>query len=160
MVVRLGRSGVAAAHRTLAELLYPIIFAYSVLIKNIVEEETIAMNVAAIQQSLRDFAEARDWNRFHSPKNIATALAVEAAELLENFQWLTEEESRRLAEKPEDYRAVREEIADVQIYLLRLADLLGVDLEIAVRDKMDQNAAKYPVELAKGNAVKYTRLGR
>lgn len=118
------------------------------------------MNVAAIQQSLRDFAEARDWNRFHSPKNIATALAVEAAELLENFQWLTEEESRRLAEKPEDYRAVREEIADVQIYLLRLADLLGVDLEIAVRDKMGQNAAKYPVELAKGNAVKYTRLGR
>jgi NTP pyrophosphatase (non-canonical NTP hydrolase) len=118
------------------------------------------MNVNAIQQSLREFAEARDWNRFHSPKNIATALAVEAAELLENFQWLTEDESRRLAERPEDYRAVREEIADVQIYLLRLADLLGVDLEIAVRDKMDQNAAKYPVELAKGNAVKYTRFGR
>ncbi|MGZ8249775.1 nucleotide pyrophosphohydrolase [Methylomagnum sp.] len=118
------------------------------------------MNVAAIQHSLRDFAEARDWNRFHSPKNIATALAVEAAELLENFQWLTEEESRRLADKPEDFQAVREELADVQIYLLRLADLLGVDMEAAVREKMDKNAAKYPVELAKGNAVKYTRFGQ
>lgn len=105
------------------------------------------MNVDAIQKSLREFAEERDWNRFHSPKNIATALAVEAAELLENFQWLTEEESRRLAERPEDFRAVREEIADVQIYLLRLADLLGVDLEAAVRDKLALNAAKYPVAL-------------
>ncbi|BBL76620.1 nucleotide pyrophosphohydrolase [Methylomagnum ishizawai] len=116
------------------------------------------MNVDAIQKSLREFAEERDWNRFHSPKNIATALAVEAAELLENFQWLTEEESRRLAERPEDFRAVREEIADVQIYLLRLADLLGVDLEAAVRDKLALNAAKYPVALAKGKALKYNRL--
>lgn len=115
------------------------------------------MNIEAIQQDLREFAEARDWNPFHSPKNLAMALAVEAAELMENFQWLTEEESRRLEERPEDYRAVREEVADVQIYLLRLADLLGIDLETAVRDKMSRNAEKYPVELAKGNAVKYNR---
>lgn len=115
------------------------------------------MNIEAIQKDLRDFAEARDWNRFHSPKNIAMALAVEAAELMENFQWLTEEESRRLAERPEDYRAVREEVADVQIYLLRLADLLGIELEAEVREKMYRNAEKYPVELAKGNAVKYNR---
>lgn len=118
------------------------------------------MNIDEIQESLRHFAEERDWNRFHSPKNIAMALAVEAAELLENFQWLTEEESRRLAERPEDYRAVREEIADVQIYLLRLADLLGIDLDTAIRDKMSQNAEKYPVALAKGNALKYNRLGK
>jgi dCTP diphosphatase len=118
------------------------------------------MNIDEIQESLRRFAEERDWNRFHSPKNIAMALAVEAAELLENFQWLTEEESRCLAERPEDYQAVREEIADVQVYLLRLADLLGIDLETAIRDKMRQNAEKYPVALAKGNALKYTRLGK
>lgn len=116
------------------------------------------MNVKALQQDLRDFAEARDWGRFHSPKNIATALAVEAAELLETFQWLTEEESRRLAERPEDFEAAREEIADVQIYLLRLADLLDIDLEAAVVAKMRRNGEKYPVEFAKGNALKYNRL--
>jgi dCTP diphosphatase len=115
------------------------------------------MNIAALQSDLRDFAAARDWDQFHSPKNIAMALAVEAAELMENFQWLTEEQSRRVAERAEDHRAVQEEIADVQIYLLRLADLLGIDLEQAVRDKMARNAEKYPVELAKGNAVKYNR---
>jgi dCTP diphosphatase len=118
------------------------------------------MNIDEIQKSLRDFADERDWNRFHSPKNIAMALAVEAAELLENFQWLTEEESRRLTERTEDYQAVREEIADVQIYLLRLADLLGIDLDMAIRDKMVKNAEKYPVALAKGNALKYNRLGK
>ena len=115
------------------------------------------MNVEALQQILRDFAGARDWNRYHSPKNIATALAVEAAELLENFQWLTEEESSRLAERPADFEAVREEIADVQIYLLRLADLLNIDLEPAVLDKIRRNGEKYPVEFAKGNALKYNR---
>jgi dCTP diphosphatase len=116
------------------------------------------MDIATIQQDLRTFAEEREWNRFHSPKNLASALVVEAAELLENFQWKTEEESRRLAEQPEDFAAVREEIADVLIYLLRLADQFGIDLEAAVRDKMRKNAEKYPVELAKGNALKYDRL--
>jgi dCTP diphosphatase len=116
------------------------------------------MNVDAIQERLRDFADARDWNRFHSPKNIAIALAVEAAELLQHFQWLTEEQSRRLVSRPDDYQAVTEEIADVQIYLLRLADLLGVELERAVLGKIAKNAEKYPVELARGNALRYDRL--
>jgi len=115
------------------------------------------MNIAAIQQTLREFADERDWDQFHSPKNLAIALSVEAAELLEHFQWLKDDESRRLSEKPDDYRAVREEIADVLIYLLRLADQMGVDLEAAVHEKMRKNAEKYPVELAKGNAVKYNR---
>jgi len=115
------------------------------------------MNIAAIQQTLREFADERDWDQFHSPKNLAIALSVEAAELLEHFQWLKDDESRRLSEKPDDYRAVREEIADVLIYLLRLADQMGVDLEEAVHEKMRKNAEKYPVELAKGNAVKYNR---
>ncbi|HYE35144.1 nucleotide pyrophosphohydrolase [Methylocaldum sp.] len=115
------------------------------------------MNIAAIQQTLRAFADERDWDQFHSPKNLAIALAVEAAELLEHFQWLKEDESRRLSEKAGDYRAVREEIADVLIYLLRLADQLNIDLEEAIHEKMRKNAEKYPVELAKGNAVKYNR---
>ncbi|WP_077728666.1 nucleotide pyrophosphohydrolase [Methylocaldum sp. 14B] len=115
------------------------------------------MNIAAIQQALREFARDRDWDQFHSPKNLAIALSVEAAELLERFQWLKDDESHRLAENPEDYRAVREEIADVLIYLLRLADLMSIDLEEAVQEKMLKNAEKYPVELAKGNAVKYNR---
>ncbi|BBL69643.1 nucleotide pyrophosphohydrolase [Methylogaea oryzae] len=115
------------------------------------------MDIPALQHQLRQFADERDWQQFHSPKNLAIALSVEAAELLERFQWLTDEQSRRLAETPPDYEAVRQEMADVLIYLLRLADQLGVDLEPAVRDKMRQNAEKYPVQLAKGNATKYNR---
>jgi NTP pyrophosphatase (non-canonical NTP hydrolase) len=115
------------------------------------------LDIQSVQQTLREFALERDWEQFHSPKNLATALAVEAAELLEPFQWLQEEESRRLAEKPTDYAQVVEEVADVMIYLLRLADQLGIDLEQAVADKIRKNAEKYPVALARGNAVKYNR---
>lgn len=115
------------------------------------------MDIKAIQTQLREFAQARDWEQFHSPKNLAAALAVEAAELLEPFQWLKEEESSRLAEKPADYARVREEIADVFIYLLRLADRLDIDLERATVEKIRLNEEKYPVALAKGNAVKYNR---
>ncbi len=115
------------------------------------------MNIRSVQEILREFAKARDWEQFHSPKNIATALAVEAAELLEPFQWMKEEDSRRLQEKPGDYAQVVEEVADVMIYLLRLADLLDIDLEQAVQEKIRKNAEKYPVDLAFGNAVKYNR---
>jgi NTP pyrophosphatase (non-canonical NTP hydrolase) len=115
------------------------------------------MEIKAIQRKLREFAKERDWDQFHSPKNLAAALVVEAAELLEPFQWLKEEESRKLVDKPADYAAVCDEIADVLIYLLRLADQLDIDVEQAVADKMRRNAEKYPVALAKGNAVKYNR---
>lgn len=115
------------------------------------------MNLRRIQDDLRRFSAERDWERFHSPKNLAIALSVEASELLERFQWLTEDESRQLAQRPDDYRAVVEEMADVMIYLLRLADQLDADLERAVSEKMRRNAEKYPVELARGNAVKYNR---
>ena len=90
------------------------------------------MDIKTVQKKLREFAQERDWEQFHSPKNLATALAVEAAELLEPFQWLKEDESRRLDENSADYGRVEEEIADVMIYLLRLADQLGIDLERAV----------------------------
>lgn len=115
------------------------------------------MDITRIQQELREFADAREWERFHSPKNLAIALAVEASELLERFQWLTEEESRALDQRPDDYTAVVEELADVVIYTLRLAEKLGVNIERAVADKMRKNAQKYPVKLARGNAVKYNR---
>lgn len=107
-----------------------------------------------LRDDLREFAAERDWDQFHSPKNLASALAVEAAELLEPFQWLTEEQSSSLDEKR--LAAVAEELADVQIYLIRLADKLNVDLLHAVRDKMLRNAEKYPVDSFKGSARKYS----
>lgn len=109
-----------------------------------------------LRDDLRRFASDRDWDQFHSPKNLASALAVEVAELLEPFQWLTEEQSRALpADKAE---AVRKELADVLIYLVRLADKLDVDLVEAARAKIAENAAKYPVEKSKGSSLKYTDL--
>lgn len=107
-----------------------------------------------LREAVRRFAAERDWERFHSPKNLASALAVEAAELLEPFQWLTEEQSRSLS--AEQAEAVRKEMADVLIYLVRLADQVEVDLLAAARDKMAENALKYPVEKARGSARKYS----
>ena len=108
----------------------------------------------ALQQRLAAFAAARDWEQFHSPKNLAMALSVEAAELVEEFQWLTEQQSREL--DPERRERVRLELADVFIYLLRLADRLDVDLVRAADDKIAQNERKYPVERVRGDARKYT----
>jgi dCTP diphosphatase len=108
----------------------------------------------ALQQRVAAFAAARDWEPFHSPKNLAMALCVEAAELVEEFQWLTEEQSRALdAERRE---RVRLELADVFIYLLRIADKLGVDLVAAANDKIVLNEEKYPAERVRGDARKYT----
>jgi NTP pyrophosphatase (non-canonical NTP hydrolase) len=107
-------------------------------------------------QRLRGFAAERDWDQFHSPKNLATALVVEAGELLEQFQWLTEEQSERIDETTK--AAVAREIADVFLYLLRLSDKLGIDLLSAASDKIDLNAKKYPVEKARGTSKKYTEL--
>jgi dCTP diphosphatase len=109
-----------------------------------------------LRDALRQFADERDWDQFHSPKNLASALAVEAAELLERFQWLTEDQSRKLP--PEELARVREEMADVLNYLVRLADKLDVNLLDAARDKIKLNAAKYPVEKARGIARKYSEL--
>lgn len=109
-----------------------------------------------LRDQLRDFAAARDWDQFHSPKNLAMALAGEAGELLENFQWLTEEQSRRPG--PELLAAASEEIADVLLYLVRLSDKLGVDPVAAAHRKMLANAQKYPVDKARGTARKYTEL--
>jgi dCTP diphosphatase len=108
----------------------------------------------ALQLRLAAFAAARDWEQFHSPKNLTMALSVEVAELVEEFQWLTEQQSRELdAERRE---RVRLELADVFIYLLRLADRLDVDLMRAADDKIAQNERKYPADRVRGDARKYT----
>jgi len=109
-----------------------------------------------LRDELRAFAAERDWDQFHSPRNLATALAVEAAELLEPFQWLDDAQAREL--EPATRGAVEEEMADVLLYLIRLADKLGVDLERAARAKLLRNAEKYPVDRAKGSSRKYDRL--
>jgi dCTP diphosphatase len=103
-------------------------------------------------KKLRRFAKERDWEQFHSPKNLSMALAVEIAELMEHFQWLTEEQSRNLDQKTLD--RVREEIGDIQIYLTCLADQLGINPLAAAKEKLIRNAEKYPVEKAKGSAKK------
>lgn len=115
------------------------------------------MNLHDIQQKLRKFAEERNWDQFHSPKNLSMALAAEAAELLEIFQWLTEEQSKNIHNSEKDMKAVKEEIADVLIYLVRLADKLDIDIEKEVLAKIALNEKKYPVDLSKDNAVKYNR---
>ena len=112
------------------------------------------MDVARIQHELEKFADERDWTQFHSPKNLAMALSVEVSELLEHFQWLTAEQSASLDGATLD--AISSEIADVQIYLLRLADKLGIDIESAVEAKMKENQAKYPADRVRGSAAKYT----
>lgn len=109
-----------------------------------------------LRDELRAFAAARDWDQFHSPRNLATALAVEAAELLEPFQWLGDEQGRD--PPPETRVAVEEEMADVLLYLVRLADKLDVDLAAAARAKIVKNAAKYPVDKSRGSSRKYDAL--
>lgn len=105
------------------------------------------MNIKAMQKRLRDFAAAREWQSFHSPKNLAMALMVESAELLELFQWLTTEQSHTLTQGAEDREKMADEIADVMLYLLQIADRCGIDLDEAVEKKLIKNAQKYPAKL-------------
>jgi NTP pyrophosphatase (non-canonical NTP hydrolase) len=107
-----------------------------------------------LRDKMRAFAEARDWDQFHSPKNLSMALMVEVAELIEHFQWLTEAQSFDLA--AENKSAVSEELADILLYLVRLSDKLGVDLLEAALRKLEKNAVKYPAELVRGSAKKYS----
>ena len=110
----------------------------------------------ALARALQQFADARDWGPFHSPKNLASALIVEAGELLEHFQWLTEDQSRQLA--PDKRQAVAHEMADVLLYLVQLSTVLDIDLMDAARAKMALNAQKYPAEQSRGHSRKYDTL--
>ena len=107
-----------------------------------------------LRERLKAFAQERDWEQFHSPKNLAMALIVEAAELLEHFQWLTPEQSESLAE--DKRREVELEMADIFIYLMRMCERLDVDLLKAVEDKIKMNAEKYPADKVRGSAKKYS----
>ena len=115
------------------------------------------MNIKNIQKKLSDFADERDWNQFHNPKNLAMALSVEVSELVEIFQWLTPEQAEAIMSTNESEH-VKEEIADVMIYLIRLAGKLNVDLEDAVADKIIKNGEKYPIDTSKGSTTKRTTL--
>jgi dCTP diphosphatase len=107
----------------------------------------------ALARRLREFAKERDWEQFHSPKNLVMALVGEAGELAAEFQWLTEEQSK--APDAAQLARIRAEVADVLIYLVRLSDKLGIDLVAAAHEKMDVNASRYPVEKARGSSKKY-----
>ena len=106
--------------------------------------------VYELREVLRRFVDERDWHRFHSPKNLAMALAIEAAELMEHFQWISIEDSRDLANQPEKLAEVSDELADVIGYALAMANELGIDVSTAIREKMVKNALKYPVEQYRG----------
>ncbi|MBW3695715.1 nucleotide pyrophosphohydrolase [Vibrio sp. T187] len=112
--------------------------------------------LSKLQKELELFAKERDWDKYHSPKNLAMALSGEVGELVEHFQWLTEEESQNLTQEQKD--AISEEIADVFLYLLRLADKTGIDLQDASTKKLAINAQKYPVDKSYGVSTKYTKL--
>jgi NTP pyrophosphatase (non-canonical NTP hydrolase) len=114
------------------------------------------MDLDQLKTKLREFSAARDWDQFHSPKNLAMALSAEAGELLEVFQWLTEEQSARLDEAAK--AAASDEIADVLLYLVRIADTLGIDPLTEAQRKLAENERKYPVDKARGTAKKYTEL--
>lgn len=116
----------------------------------------MSQDIQELQAALRQFAQERDWGQFHSPKNLAVSLSIEAAEVLEHFQWLTEDQSRTLDDARR--REVAHEIADVLLYLLQLSDRLGIDPLQAAREKLALNAQRYPADKARGTSRKYTEL--
>jgi NTP pyrophosphatase (non-canonical NTP hydrolase) len=120
-------------------------------------ETPAAATIEALAAQLRRFNAERDWEQFHAPKNLVMALAGELGELAEIFQWLTPEQSRLAPSSPR-FAQAEEEVADVFIYLVQLADELGIDLMAAALKKVARNEAKYPVHLARGQAAKYTEL--
>ena len=116
------------------------------------------MNIEKLKNIIAEFAKERDWDKFHNPKNLVMALSSEVGELSDIFQWLNPEESeKKLSNKNKEL--AKEEIADILIYLIRLSDKLDIDLENEVMEKIKKNSIKYPVELSKGNAIKYNSIG-
>ena len=116
------------------------------------------LDLGALQEHLAEFARAREWDRFHSPKNLALAIASETGELAELFQWVTEEESRGIAGDEGRRARVADELADILQYIIRMADILDISLPEAVWRKVRENEVRYPVALARGNAKKYTEF--
>ncbi len=119
---------------------------------------TKLIDTMGLSEALEAFAVERDWNQYHSPKNLVMALTGEIGELSEIFQWLSEEASKSAGIDPETATSVRDELADVTLYLVRLASVLGVDLNEAVTQKLQKNMSKYPVDKAHGTHKKYDKL--
>jgi len=115
------------------------------------------MDTKRLQAELQAFCSDREWDQFHTPKNLAMALSVECSELVEEFQWLTAEESQEIMNHPDSAARIRNEIADIAAYLLRITDKLDIDIEDALLEKMTINEKKYPAEDFKGSARKYNR---
>ena len=115
------------------------------------------MNLENLKLKLREFSKDRDWEQFHNPKNLATALSVEASELLEIFQWSNDGGLKEI-DNPEKRQEIEKEIADIFNYLIKLVDILDMDLEKVALDKIKENAQKYPIETSKGKSIKYTEL--
>nr|WP_254596450.1 nucleotide pyrophosphohydrolase [Achromobacter aegrifaciens] len=116
------------------------------------------IDIARLSAAQDKFAKDRDWEQFHSPKNLVMALTGEVGELSEIFQWMTEADSKAAGTNPSTAEAVKDELADVLLYLIRLSSALGVDLNEAVTQKLLKNAQKYPAEKAKGSSKKYNEL--
>ena len=116
------------------------------------------IDVTGAVHALRQFAQEREWQQFHSPKNLVMALSGEVGELTEIFQWMTEDASKEAARNPETAQAVKDELADVLMYVVRLASVLGVDLNEAARQKLKLNGEKYPVAKAWNTSKKYDQI--
>lgn len=114
-----------------------------------------AFDLEKIQQKINTFVSERNWEQFHSPKNLSMALSVECSELLEIFQWMSETQSLNIQNDPPTMQKVRNEIADISTYLFLLSSKLGINLEEAILNKLNENEIKYPVSLSQGNAKKY-----
>lgn len=119
-------------------------------------QDMINKDIDTLKLNLREFADSRDWNQFHSPKNLCMALSVEVAEIMEHFQWLTQEQSKNLPQEKRE--EVATELADTLLYLVRLADKLDIDLLSAAFKKIELNNQKYPIDQSRGNAKKYTEF--
>jgi len=109
-------------------------------------------NISYLISKIREFLEERDWKKYQNPKDIAESICIEAAELLQLFQWTEPEESEQFKKKPSKVQRIKEELADVSIYCLSMADAINIDLTSAILDKLEQNKKKYPAELYKGKA--------
>ena len=118
------------------------------------------LDVTILKERIRFFAKERDWEQFHSPKNISMALSVEASELVEIFQWLTEKQSHEIINNDKKLSDIKDEIADILVYAVRISDLLGINIVDAIDQKIVKNIEKYPADLVRGSAKKYTEHKR
>ena len=118
------------------------------------------LTIEELEKAVRRFIKERDWDRYHSPKNIAMSIAIEAAELAEKFQWLTTSGSKRVLDDPTERREIEDELADIATYVLDFSSKFGIDIAQCVIRKLGDNTKKYPVKLVRGKHHKYTHYKR